>query len=234
MAGYVDLIVPDFSTSTKTHKIVSGITAMNSVQEFFTYEMMLGCGIPAVRMAGTFADWQNLKRHVLGLRNLLRPIHSALRLDPAWWTDLEDICDNLLLTYAGRVDPNWWFSIIGQTTRQEWSSGMEVGVKRVYDGWFLAGLLGLTDLKTEDDFSGIESGLVTVPLRLEEEEAAAFIAGIAGVKIEAGAKARWPRYDQSRRCFSPFPQRVRPAQLVPRTQSRLSTFGELAENGRQN
>ena len=43
----------DFSTTTAVQKIVSQITLMNSVQDYFHYEMALGCGIPAVEMFGT-------------------------------------------------------------------------------------------------------------------------------------------------------------------------------------
>ena len=43
--GYVDTIISDFSTSTSTHRIVSEITVMSSMQEFFEYTCMLMCGI---------------------------------------------------------------------------------------------------------------------------------------------------------------------------------------------
>ena len=48
---FVDGMTADFSTTVQ--KIVSQITLMNSVQDYFLYEMALGCGIPAVEMFGT-------------------------------------------------------------------------------------------------------------------------------------------------------------------------------------
>ena len=57
---YVEAMETDFSSSTKVHKIVGKIVLMKSVQEYFEYKMMLGCGIPAIEMKGTEEDWRNL------------------------------------------------------------------------------------------------------------------------------------------------------------------------------
>ena len=54
--GYVDQMEPDFSTSTGINRIVSQIMLMNSVQEYFAFSMVLGCGIPYVDMKGTSLD----------------------------------------------------------------------------------------------------------------------------------------------------------------------------------
>ena len=57
---YVKTIRSDFTTSTETHQIVSEITVMSSMQEFFEYCMRTRCGIPFVELEGTEDDWVKL------------------------------------------------------------------------------------------------------------------------------------------------------------------------------
>ena len=76
--NYVELMTANFSTSTKTDRIVSSITTMMSMQEFFEYRMMCGCGIPAVARRGTEDDWIKLKLKLQYLEQLLDPIKRTL------------------------------------------------------------------------------------------------------------------------------------------------------------
>jgi hypothetical protein len=192
--GYVDLLTPDFTTSNKTHKLVSGITVMMSVQEYFKYTMhMISGGIPAVELLGRLEDWQALRTQVVGLEDLLRPILGSLRLAPAWWRGVEEICDQLVRTYEGKAEPSWWCSILGQSNEMvTWygGSGMTMGesLELIYDGWFITDMLSLEPQKS--GFRDIKSGLVTVPMKVGDAtgrglptEDATFIAGIAGLKI---------------------------------------------------
>ena len=64
--GYVDAVRSDFSTSTSTHRIVSEITVMSSMQEYFEYVMAMACGIPYIEFLGTEEDWRHLKIKLLG------------------------------------------------------------------------------------------------------------------------------------------------------------------------
>lgn len=197
--GYVDLLTPDFSTSTPTQQLVSGITVMMSLQEYFEYHMMCGCGIPEVNLQGKLEDWENLKRKILSLKQLLSPIHKNLGLEESWWKGLEEICDNLILTYQGTVDPSWWFGIIGKSKKtMTWfgGSGMKMtGEKLLYDGWFITQLLGLPPI--EGDFKEIKSGLVAVPMTISHPfhptEKATFIAGMTGFNVENVPQSKWPR-----------------------------------------
>jgi len=193
--GYVNLMTADFSTSTKTHQIVSGITVMTSLQEYFEYEMMCGCGIPGVVMKGTLQDWQNLKTKILALEKMLQPIMESINLSDDWWRKVEVICTNLIDTYNKKPDINmWWCNIICKTTRKEYGpSGYPLGDKPAYDGWFITGLLNLQPV---GDFTEISSGLVTVPMTITKpmaSEDSTFIAGIAGYKLEESEQDVWPR-----------------------------------------
>ena len=100
--NFVDLMKSDYSTSTGTHVIVSEITIMASVQEFFEYEMgMSCCGIPSIEMEGTEEDWTRMKEKFLQLKELLEPIRERIGLRDNWWDKVEKICDELIKTFNG-------------------------------------------------------------------------------------------------------------------------------------
>merc|ERR1711963_1175424 len=160
---YVDTIRSDFSTSTATHRIVSEITVMSSMQEFFEYCMRTLCGIPFVEMEGTEEDWLKLKSKLLDLRNMLTPIHSSIGLTPAWWIKIEVICDKLIDTYRGNGDKEWWSKIFSHKQH-----GFGSGAYTTYDGWFLSDLLNIS-----------KNG---------HESKGAIVSGIAGIKVDETSK----------------------------------------------
>lgn len=49
-----------FSTTNQIISTVNNITLMNTLKEYFSYTMMLQCGIPAVVLEGTDEDWVKL------------------------------------------------------------------------------------------------------------------------------------------------------------------------------
>jgi hypothetical protein len=49
-----------FSTTNKIISTVNNITLMNTLKEYFSYTMILDCGIPAVILEGTDEDWIQL------------------------------------------------------------------------------------------------------------------------------------------------------------------------------
>jgi len=194
--NYVDLMTANFSTSTKTDRIVSSINTMNSMQEFFTYRCMPMCGIPCVTMQGSEDDWKGLVLKIENLEKLLQPIQDQLNqsLPPNWWDNIKSISKKLLETYQGRPDLTWWSSIIFKTeVAKRWGSG---GTRRFQatNGWFLTDILGLRDI---ENLSEIQNPLVTVPMEIDwpphPTEEAAFIAGIVGYVVEKDDEKPWPR-----------------------------------------
>ncbi len=79
-------IMPAFSTTTETDKVVASIVMMGALQKFFTYGFKLMCGIPSVTLLGVQADWQeilhrleklpNLGAEATQFYNLLKPVLS--------------------------------------------------------------------------------------------------------------------------------------------------------------
>ena len=190
--GYIDIIRSDFSTSTPTHRIVSEITAMSSVQFLFDYAMTTRCGIPYIILLGQERDWVQLKQKFLELKDILKPILTFIGLNE-WWDNVETICDKLIESYRGNADISWWNQIF--STRKHKGRGMFSGDDSwtAYDGWFLTGMLNISAF-TVTDFRGdqktlgqIPSGLVSVPLTINDsgtETKGTIAAGIAGIKID--------------------------------------------------
>ncbi|XP_068679731.1 uncharacterized protein [Montipora foliosa] len=182
---FVDGTTADFSTTTPVLKIVSQITLMYSVKQYFKYGMAVGCGIPAVEMLGTEEDWAKLTSKLKVLRTLLEPIEKDLCLGEAWWNVVREVFHNLLKTYQGEPDTKWWSHIVDYQTA--YSSGFILNGKRKIKGWiteFLEGTI-LRDIMDEGDFT---SGLVSVPVNLSDlpsgrKDTAAMVGGKLGFTV---------------------------------------------------
>merc|ERR1712170_72987 len=181
---YVQHMIPDFSTTTSVHRIVSQITLMTSVQEFFEYRVNTVCGIPAIEMKGTLEDWMKLKEKIKALGKTLEPIEDDIGLgnrqfgyfkQHSWWDNVEKIAEKLLDTFEGNPDEEWWSKII---TEKSYGSGSPD-----FNGWFMEKLLYIRNAKT---IGSAPSGLVSIPMKFSDpgrNEKGAVIAGMAGYKF---------------------------------------------------
>ena len=175
---FVDGMTADFSTTTAVQKIVSQITLMYSVQEYFDFKVVYCCGIPAVEMLGIEDDWSKLQSKLKVLRTLLEPIENDLGLSSEWWDLVEKVFRELLATYQGRPDKEWWSHIISYQNR--FGSGVPG-----YRGWITDFLEGTKDLIDIDEMA---SGLVSVPIILQDtercvEDNATLAAGMLGFTV---------------------------------------------------
>merc|ERR1712141_977702 len=181
---YVQQMIPDFTTTTSVHRIVSQITLMTSVQEFFEYSVGTLCGIPAIEMKGKTEDWKNLVNKIKKLRKTLEPIENDIglgrtqfgyRRQGSWWDNVEIITEKLLNTFEGNPDEEWWSKII---TEKSYGSGSPE-----FNGWFMEKLLNVRFAKT---IGSAPSGLVSIPMKFSDpgrNEKGAVIAGMAGFKF---------------------------------------------------
>ena len=55
-----ELIVSDFSTTGQVEKAASEIVLLDSVQSYFSFEMITICGIPSITLEGTVDDWRKI------------------------------------------------------------------------------------------------------------------------------------------------------------------------------
>jgi len=182
---FVDGMTGDFGTTTPVQKIVSQITLMFSMKEYFDFRFRMGCGIPAVEMLGSEEDWRKLTSKLKVLRTLLEPIENDLRLRSRWWGVVQEVFNNLLKTYQGKPDEKWWSHIVDY--EQEYGSGFCPSGRNYIRGWiteFLEGANRHGPLYKSKDFS---TGLVTVPLFLNHpsgaQDTAALVAGMLGFTV---------------------------------------------------
>ena len=176
---FVDGMAADFGTTTPVQRIVSQITLMYSVKQYFDFEMTTRCGIPAVEMLGSEEDWKKLTSKLKVLRTLLEPIENDLGLPSEWWHLVEKVFWRLLATYQGKPDKTWWSHIMDY--KRAYRSGQSCG----WRGWITEFLEGTGDrrLRQHDDFT---SGLVCVPLSIihpHGADTAALVAGMLGFTV---------------------------------------------------
>jgi len=68
---FVDNMVPEFSTLTDISRGALIITLMDSLKSYYDYECDTRCGIPEIRMEGTFLDWTKLYESVKKLSKII-------------------------------------------------------------------------------------------------------------------------------------------------------------------
>jgi hypothetical protein len=98
---YLDAVTADFTTTSPNVKMVSQISIMSSLQQYFEYGMMTLCGIPAIEMLGSEKDWIRLGEKLQALRKTLEPITREIGLSRRWWSHAENVFAELLKTYRG-------------------------------------------------------------------------------------------------------------------------------------
>ena len=92
-------LVPTFTTTGLIEKTVFEVMLMNSMKEYFQYDLLLGCGIPRVVLEGTLQDWRNLKKHAEKL--------AKYKLE--WWISLLlPVLHKFVQAYEGEVDNRFW------------------------------------------------------------------------------------------------------------------------------
>jgi len=102
VAGTMELIQSDFSTTGPVEKICSYMTVMDTVQHYFNYSMMAGCGFPEITLMGTPEDWEKIRAKTEGLRKY--------ELD--WWLDaLLPVLDQFLAAAHWNPDPDFLRSL---------------------------------------------------------------------------------------------------------------------------
>jgi hypothetical protein len=100
--GLTALVSADFSTTGPVERAVSHLMAMETFKSYFEYELLCGCGIPAVTLTGTVADWQRLREKArrfaeFGLGD--------------WIAALDPVLAHFESAKAGRADVGFWKSL---------------------------------------------------------------------------------------------------------------------------
>ena len=178
----VEIMTPSFSTTDPISKTVMSVMVLDSLKSYFSYGMQLLCGIPAVRLLGTEADWALLIIKAQQFSSILAQGENNVG-DVAvnWLKELVPILENFLSTKQGNRNEKFWSTCV---TQKQYGSGDDA----YRDGWFtrfflydrkgdvIQGMGGLD----EDDLS---PSRVDVPFTLNENKMQ-LTAGHLGIAID--------------------------------------------------
>lgn len=101
-------IMPAFSTTTQSDRVVASILMMGALQKYFKYTMMTECGIPSVTLLGEKADWEMMVEKLDKLQQLgAEPTLFAALLRP--------VLERFVLSFETPEDPevlDFWSRIV--------------------------------------------------------------------------------------------------------------------------
>jgi len=106
-ASVADWLLPCFSTTTETDRIVASVSIMSTLQAFFSYTCMLMCGIPNVTLEGTPEDWVKLRQKL----DRLPDYDLKDKRMTQWRGLLVKIVDEFVASAKGKVNLNFWDTI---------------------------------------------------------------------------------------------------------------------------
>ena len=172
----INVLTPDFSTSTYDTKIVGKISIMGAFKKYFEYKMgLLGCGIPYIILEGTPDDYKKIINKAKKLR----------KFQFEWYIDkIIPHIQKMVDAKEGKIDVEYFKNIVQKkevTEIKYGSSGMskyEVQVDYIC-GWFLNFFAYYTDYEgnikafTEDslkveNFKKLASQMLIVPFTIKE------------------------------------------------------------------
>ncbi|GAA4315991.1 DUF4419 domain-containing protein [Compostibacter hankyongensis] len=121
--GLLKTLIPDFSTTTVTDRVAAQITAMESMQPYFDFVVIvISCGIPGITLEGSPADWQRVREKTRQLRKY--------RL--GWWVDgLDPVLKEFVNASGGHIDTAFWRDMFKYHTKEQY------GNPKVIDGWIV-------------------------------------------------------------------------------------------------
>mmetsp|Transcript_8324 Transcript_8324/g.8157 ORF Transcript_8324/g.8157 Transcript_8324/m.8157 type:complete len:420 (+) Transcript_8324:43-1302(+) len=99
-------LLPNFSTTQPTDRVVASVTIMSTLQAYFDYVCCLMCGIPEVTLEGTVDDWRLLRQKIDRL-----PQYDITGNDPVmaqWHALLVPVLDEFVTSATGHPDLAFW------------------------------------------------------------------------------------------------------------------------------
>jgi len=101
-------IVPHFSTTQATDRVVGSIVLMSTMKNYFDYTCCLLCNLTDVTLLGTLEDWQNIRKKAERLTEFEIENQTTLK---EWTKMLLPVLDKFIETKQGNIDKIWWNSI---------------------------------------------------------------------------------------------------------------------------
>ncbi|CAN0527432.1 unnamed protein product, partial [Ectocarpus sp. 8 AP-2014] len=91
-----DWFRPGFSTTTERDDVCAAATAMASLQGYFEYSCICGCGIPSVTLRGTVGDWKLLREKIERLLEFEVDGNPEGKVMQIWVGYLRKVCDGFV------------------------------------------------------------------------------------------------------------------------------------------
>lgn len=198
-------ILPAFSTTTESDNVVAAALMMGGLQKYFSYRMVLRCGIPSVTLLGEKEDWEQLVHK-------LDKIPQLGREPTIFATLLQPVLDGFVASFndpsSSEVVDFW-----SRCTHETGGSG-----PHYLSGWITAFCFwdekgrslyheNTTDRDSWDDSPDYEMGceldgvlfhcvdtndipctMVSVPVKINDNLDAKIMAGIAGTKVTSSGQ----------------------------------------------
>ncbi|EAL62044.1 hypothetical protein DDB_G0290821 [Dictyostelium discoideum AX4] len=133
-----DLIIPDFTTTTESDKVVFSIALMSTMKKYFNFVFKTYCGLSEVTLLGEINDWINLKERVEKLIQFDNKNGEIKK----WLVYLLPVIDKFIDSVNGNPDTTWWNQIVDY---REQSGG------NVLTGWLATFCVFDNDGKYNDD-----------------------------------------------------------------------------------
>lgn len=96
-----------FTTTTQNEVVCRSIALMTITKQFFEYEPRARGGIPLIHLAGSKDDWVTLKHSIDNLK-----IYMMADFASKWLPTLHSIVDMFIMAFDGRVDKEFWGSMV--------------------------------------------------------------------------------------------------------------------------
>lgn len=117
-----DIVTKSFTTTGQVERTVFNCMLMDAMKNYFTYTVMLGCGIPDIILHGTKDDWRSIVDRLDKLHNMFPDFAWYLNRVKARVQKFVDSFQN------GNHDVDWWNTMIlkvpfgsgGQTQLSGW------------------------------------------------------------------------------------------------------------------
>lgn len=121
-----DWVIPNFSTTTSTDKVVGSVVLMSSMKSYFSYKLQLCCGLPKVTLEGVEEDWVHLQDKAKRLLEFDNGSILEKGNMKKWYKMLGPILQHFTESVKGKPDIGWWSRVcnkIGHGSGPRWLSG---------------------------------------------------------------------------------------------------------------
>ncbi|KAF5990275.1 hypothetical protein FBULB1_102 [Fusarium bulbicola] len=195
-------VLPSFSTTTENDRIVGSVLLMGALQKYFSFRMIMACGIPSVTLLGEVTDYEDILKRLDKLDEMgEEPTYFAKLLRP--------ILRNIVLSFTQPSDPaiHAFWSQIADIRRMSGSARLS-GWITAFCFWTDEGearaFNQLNDATEEISYptistDSIPGGYVTVPVEVDDRGTlynCKMLAGSVGMQALPGPEGYIPAVDK--------------------------------------